>query len=280
MAVIRMMMILRSSSSSCSRSWIQHNNATQLSYLSTTRASSTGVFLHPRAHTTGVIIPDIPLNSKNKFNDTSIHNTSNKHNLDEKDLRILSLVQPIKAYGKVMPKIANARLARMKTVEGTERDIRGSPWKLNLVCKFVTGMTVPDAMQQLLFCKKQKAPLAWNVIRRTANLANIRYGLIPSQLEVAECYSTHGTPLKRIQFHGRGRMGRKYHRFAHFNLKLREIDWELKVAQAQSLHQKQQWFEKYAMSKQEAVEARKEREELEELERQAKEIEIQKNEKK
>ena len=194
--------------------------------------------------------------------------------MSKRDLRIANLVQPIKAYGKVQPKIANARLAKMRSVTGRETNIRGSPWKLNLVCKFVAGLTVPDALQQLMFCNKQKAPLAFNVIKRTANLASIRYGLAPSQLEVAECFSTHGTPLKRINFHARGRSGKKLHRFSHFNVKLREIDWELKVAQAQSLHQKQRWFEKYLSSKEEAEMVKKEAEELEELERLAEEQEM------
>ena len=203
-------------------------------------------------------------------------NPMKEYEFDEYDLKLAELVQPIKAYGKVKPSIANARLAQMKMVQGKEANIRGSPWKLNVVCQFVAGLTVPEALKQLMFCNKQKAPLAFNVIRRTANLADIRYGLIQSQLEVAECYATDGAILKRRQFVGRGRIGKKYHRYANFNVKLREIDWELKIAQAQSLHQKQEWFEKYLAAKQEAKEARKEREEIEALEKQQKEMEARK----
>ena len=39
----------------------------------------------------------------------------------------------------------------------------------------------------------------------TANFADIRHGLQPSQLEVAECFVTKGTPLKRIKPMARGR---------------------------------------------------------------------------
>jgi len=189
------------------------------------------------------------------------------------DRRVAALVQPYKAYGKVKPRIANQRLSKMRVVEGKEKSVRGSPWKLNLVCKFVAGLPVSEALRQLSFCKKQKAPLVYNVIRRTANLADIRHGLQPSQLEVAECYSTSAATLKRIQFHARGRHGKKYHRFSHLNLKLREIDFELKVAQAPNLNQKKKWFALYHAAKQDAEEAKAERDEIKKLEQELKQVE-------
>lgn len=76
---------------------------------------------------------------------------------------------------------------------------------MNLVCQFAAGLTVPEAMKQLTFLNKRMAPRVSNVIRRTANLADIRDGLQPSQLEVAECFATHGTHLKRLKIMGRGR---------------------------------------------------------------------------
>lgn len=76
---------------------------------------------------------------------------------------------------------------------------------MNLVCQFAAGQTVPEALKQLMFTQKMAAPLVAKVIRRTANLADIRHGLQPSQLEVAECFATHGSHLKRIKIMGRGR---------------------------------------------------------------------------
>ena len=76
---------------------------------------------------------------------------------------------------------------------------------MNLVCQFAAGLTVPEAMKQLTFLNKRMAPRVSNVIRRTANLADIRDGLQPSQLEVAECFATQGTHLKRLKIMGRGR---------------------------------------------------------------------------
>ena len=108
-------------------------------------------------------------------------------------------------HHKVKPFILKRRRQNLKTYIGNEKNIRHSPWRMNLVCQFAHGLTVPEALKQLLFCQKVKAPLVAKVIRRTANLADIRDGVQPSQLEVAECFTTHGTHLKRLKIMGRGR---------------------------------------------------------------------------
>lgn len=105
----------------------------------------------------------------------------------------------------VKPFIFKRRRNQLKTFIGKEKDIRHSPWRMNLVCQFAAGQTVPEALKQLMFCQKKHAPTVAKVIRRTANLADIRYGMQPSQLEVAECFATHGKHLKRLKIMGRGR---------------------------------------------------------------------------
>jgi large subunit ribosomal protein L22 len=101
-------------------------------------------------------------------------------------------------HQKVKPFIIKRRRQKLRTYEGNERNIRHSPWRMNLVCQFAAGLTVPEALKQLMFCQKVKAPLVAKIIRRTANLADIRHGLQPGQLEVAECFATHGVHLKRL----------------------------------------------------------------------------------
>lgn len=105
----------------------------------------------------------------------------------------------------VKPFIIKRRKNLLRTYIGNERHIRHSPWRMNLVCQFAAGQTVPEALKQLMFCQKMHAPTVAKVIRRTANLADIRHGLQPSQLEVAECFATHGRHLKRLEIMGRGR---------------------------------------------------------------------------
>jgi large subunit ribosomal protein L22 len=106
---------------------------------------------------------------------------------------------------KLKPSIVRRRIEKLRVYEGRERDIRHSPWRLNLVCQLAAGLPLLEALQQLDFCKKSAAPLVHKVLKRTSNLADIRHGLQPSQLEVAECFATHGKHLKRMKIMGRGR---------------------------------------------------------------------------
>lgn len=108
-------------------------------------------------------------------------------------------------HQKTKPFIIKRRRQNLRTFLGIERNIRHSPWRMNLICQFVAGMTVPEALKQLMFTRKSKAPLVAEMVRRTANEADDIEGLQPSQLEVAECFATHGTHLKRIKIMGRGR---------------------------------------------------------------------------
>ena len=108
-------------------------------------------------------------------------------------------------HQKVKPFIIKRRIKQLRTYIGDEKNVRHSPWRMNLVCQFAAGLTVPEALKQLMFCQNRMAPLVAKVIRDTANVADRRDGLQPSQLEVAECFSTHGTHLKRLKIMGRGR---------------------------------------------------------------------------
>lgn len=130
-------------------------------------------------------------------------------------------------------------------------------------------MPLQEALTQLEFSKKGKAPLVQKVLQRTANLADIRHGLQPSQLEVAECFATKGTPLKRIKIMGRGRFGRMERKHSDMRVVLREIDFKLRIYQAPSVNQKKKWFLLQQQAERDAARAQAKREEEERLERQA-----------
>lgn len=175
-------------------------------------------------------------------------------------------------YKGLRPSVVRKRLEKMRTYSGKQKNIRGSPWKLNLVCQLAAGLPVWEALKQLNFCNKAKAPLVAQVIQRTANLASIRDGLTVRQLEVATCFSTHGAPLKRIRYMAKGRSGKVRREFSHMNVTLREIDFDLKVAQSTSLGEMRRWllFKGIALEAMELKQA--EAKEMEELERKAQEI--------
>lgn len=170
-------------------------------------------------------------------------------------------------HPKLKPSIVRRRLNRMRIFEGAEKNIRHSPWRLNLVCQLVAGLPFQEAMTQLDFCKKSKAPLVQKMLQRTANLADIRHGLQPSQLEIAECFATRGTPLKRVKTMGRGRSGRMEHKHSHMRLVLREVDFKLRIYQAHSVNQKKKWFSLQQLAEKDSTRAKAERDEIRRLEK-------------
>lgn len=172
---------------------------------------------------------------------------------------------------KLAPRFKNARIAKLRTVEGKTKDIRHSPWRLNLICQFVSGMTVPEALVQLKFCEKSKAPLVATLLQRTINTAKQKHGLLPSQLEVSECFATHGTHLKRIKIMGRGRAGKKFRRFSHMRMVLREIDFPLKIMTSTSINQRKKWVKLMETSLEQQAESKREEEEIAALEKQLEE---------
>ena len=75
---------------------------------------------------------------------------------------------------------------------------------------------------------------------------------------------TKGSVLKRPRFHARGKIGRNFHRFAHLNVELREIDFDAKAEKAGTEGERKRW----RRLKQEAdVEKGRKEEEEEEIER-------------
>lgn len=176
-------------------------------------------------------------------------------------------------HQKVRPFIVKRRVDMMRTFQGNARNIRHSPWRMNLVCQFAAGLTVPEALRQLMFCQKRKAPLINKLIRHVALEADEKDGLQPSQLEVAECFATHGTHLKRLKIMGRGRSGLKRRRHSHVRLVLREIDFPTKLLMAKSVNQKRKWLGLLKLAREESGKASVERAELEELEAMAAQLE-------
>ena len=226
-----------------------------------------------------------------------------------RDGQPFAVIDKAEKYRKLKPSIVKRRIDKLKTYIGQEKNIRHSPWRLNLVCQLAAGLPLPEALLQLEFCRKSMAPLVHKVLKRTSNLADIRDGLQPSQLEVAECFATHGKHLKRLMIMGRGRYVQKnqnviyvvsmdvyvcvltcvfcfvvvvvfvfsyrsgvmHHRFSHMRVVLREIDFKLKYYQAPTVNKKKKWLQLQMVAEEDAARANQKREELEELQRQAEE---------
>lgn len=173
----------------------------------------------------------------------------------------------MRPHPKLKPSVVAKRLSKMRTYIGNEKNIRHSPWRLNLVCQFAAKLPLKEALLQLEFNKKSKAPLVHKVLKRTSNLADIRHGLQISQLEVAECFATKGIPLKRVKIMGRGRSGKMERKHSHIRVVLREIDFRLKIYQAKTIGQKKKWYLLQQQAEKDFALAAAKREEIKRLER-------------
>mmetsp|Transcript_53760 Transcript_53760/g.80219 ORF Transcript_53760/g.80219 Transcript_53760/m.80219 type:complete len:344 (-) Transcript_53760:166-1197(-) len=145
---------------------------------------------------------------------------------------------------KVKPGKVQARLEKMRCFYGRERQIRHSPFRMQLICQMVQGLALDEALQQLQFLTKIKAPLLSKVLTRTANIAQMKHGLQHSQLELAECFATPGKHIKKIKYRGKGHFGIMHHRHCHVRIKLREIDFPLKIVTAPTIVLKRRWVER------------------------------------
>lgn len=97
--------------------------------------------------------------------------------VDTEDGRTFAALFDTRKQPKLKPSIVRKRLEKMRTYAGAEKNIRHSPWRINLICQMVAGLPLQEALRQLEFCEKSKAPLVQKVLRRTAKLADVRDGL-------------------------------------------------------------------------------------------------------
>lgn len=122
----------------------------------------------------------------------------------------------------------------LKEVSATIKGIRVSPWQLNLLARVVRNLPVVDAIAQMEFGKKKHTNTYQKIIKNACNLAHIRYGLIPDQLEVAEVSVTKGVFQKRLVIMGRGRVGVGSRKWSHLNMTLKEIDFDQEISNAKT----------------------------------------------
>ena len=187
---------------------------------------------------------------------------STRQTTEKKEVGLLTPLR-VKTKKRIPPHVMTRRRNLLTRVVGNERNIRHSPWRMNLVCQFIAGMTVPEALIQLDYCEKKRgAPILKKVLQRTVNLADIQHSLAPSQLTVEECFATQGTPLKRLKIMGRGRSGVKHRKHSHIRLVLAETDFALKMAQAPNARQEEKWYQRLLVAAEDAKQKREEQEKL------------------
>jgi len=104
------------------------------------------------------------------------------------------------------------------------QNVPGSTKKNNRLAQLIRGMHAEDALAQLYFVKKRRRDAFMLVIQRGINRASLQHDIPQNRLRIAEVFVNKGQVLKRPRFHGKGKMGKQYHRFSHIKMVLEETE--------------------------------------------------------
>lgn len=138
----------------------------------------------------------------------------------------------------------------MVVINVAKKNIKQSPWKMNFLIKLARNQWLPEALAQLKFTPKRRAPEVTTLLNRAASVAKIYHGLIPEELHVKEIFVTKGFMFKRMRIMGRGRTGVGYKRYTHMRAIVEQIDFEAKIASCKSTNQKKKWIKRKEMVEQ------------------------------
>mmetsp|Transcript_7909 Transcript_7909/g.11976 ORF Transcript_7909/g.11976 Transcript_7909/m.11976 type:complete len:226 (+) Transcript_7909:96-773(+) len=132
-------------------------------------------------------------------------------------------------------------LDEQQIIVRTEKDIKVSYLKLNLVTKLIRDLTVRAAVAQLTFSKKKHAKTALQLLSDACRDAKEKFDLSPDELQLDQVYIGRGSQLKRIRIMGRGRAGLGYKRFSHLTVQLKKIDFDEKIRNSKNVREAKEW---------------------------------------
>ncbi len=105
-----------------------------------------------------------------------------------------------------MGKTSTPRALKETQAMASQRVMKTSPRKLNLVAKLIRGMRVSDALSTLKFCRKRISNDVERVLYAAVSNAENNHGLDIDNLYVEEAYVGKAMILKRHHVRGRGRV--------------------------------------------------------------------------
>lgn len=100
------------------------------------------------------------------------------------------------------------------------KDIRMSSSKVRIVLDNIRGKKVNEAVAILSYMPQKGASESLKVLKSAIANAENNKGLSSDNLYVAECYSTPGKQMKRVNFRGRGRVDHIIKRSCHITIVL------------------------------------------------------------
>ena len=103
------------------------------------------------------------------------------------------------------------------------KDVRMSSSKVRIVLDNIRGKKVNEAVAILTYMPQKGAYESLKVLKSAIANAENNKGLSADNLIVAECYTTPGPMMKRVNFRGRGRVDHLVKRSCHIKIVLDEM---------------------------------------------------------
>ena len=121
-----------------------------------------------------------------------------------------------------MGKEKNPRRAAENEALATNRMLKTSPQKLNLVAGMIRGKPVDKALALLTFSKRRIAGDVKKTLESAIANAENNHGLDVDELVVAEAWVGKNLVMKRGRPRARGRFGRIHKPFSQITIKVRQ----------------------------------------------------------
>ena len=123
-----------------------------------------------------------------------------------------------------MGKEKNPRRAAENEALATNRMLKTSPQKLNLVAAQIRRKPVGKALAELTFSKRRVAEDVKKTLQSAIANAENNHGLDVDELIVAEAWVGKNLVLKRGRPRGRGKFGKLLKPFAQITIKVRQVE--------------------------------------------------------
>lgn len=123
-----------------------------------------------------------------------------------------------------MSKPAAQRRLASNEAQCVVRNLRTSPYKLNLVAGMIRGMQVQQALNQLTFSKKRIALDVKKALQSAIANAENNHNLNVDALVVKEAYVGKSIVMKRFHARARGRGAKIMKPFSHLTIVVREAE--------------------------------------------------------
>lgn len=121
-----------------------------------------------------------------------------------------------------MGQAANARRVKDNEARAMAKNIRTSPYKLNLVAQMIRGKKAEKALVDLEFSKRRIAQDVRKVLQAAVANAENNHGLDVDRLIVTEAHVGKSIVMKRFRPRARGRASRIEKHFSRLTVVVRE----------------------------------------------------------